>query len=144
LTTITAITEEYLGYWEKQGWSNDASINPNSRIDVPEEDAKITTVSFAMQGIGFSGEEGIAKVEVSWDNGKTWVEAELTRGPTPYVWTSWNFRGQSPEAGQHFLLARVTDKAGRSQTREAKNFLKETFPNGSSGMHAVVVEFQKT
>jgi DMSO/TMAO reductase YedYZ molybdopterin-dependent catalytic subunit len=139
LTKITAITDKYLGYWEQQGWSDNAGILPTSRIDVPAENKAVKAGSFEMKGIGFSGEEGIAKIEVSWDNGNTWHEATLVRGPTPYVWTNWSWSGPAPSGGEATLLARVTDNAGRTQKPEGPNLLGGTFPNGTSDMHAVVV-----
>ena len=139
LTTITAITDKYLGYWEQQGWSDQALILPSSRVDVPADNGTVNGPSFEMKGIGFSGEEGIAKIEVSWDDGKTWNDATLVRGPTPYVWTSWDMAGANPPAGEATLLARVTDNAGRVQTREGVSLLGDTFPNGTPAMHAVIV-----
>jgi DMSO/TMAO reductase YedYZ molybdopterin-dependent catalytic subunit len=139
LTTITAITDKYLGYWEQQGWSDEARVLPTSRVDFPAENGSVKGPSFDMAGVGFSGEEGIDKIEVSWDDGKTWHAATLVRGPTPYVWTNWSLKGATPPAGEASLLARVTDNAGRVQTREGVSLLGDTFPNGTSAMHAVVV-----
>jgi len=99
LTTITAVTSKYLGFWEQQGWSDDALINPTSRIDLPAENATISTPTFQAQGIGFSGASGIAKIELSLDNGQTWQNVDLVRGPTPYVWTNWSWNGPTPANG---------------------------------------------
>ncbi len=139
LTKITAITGKYLGYWEQQGWSDEARILPTSRIDVPAENVSVKAGAFEMKGIGFSGKEGIAKIEVSWDNGNTWHETALVRGPTPYVWTNWNWSGLAPSAGEATLMARVTDNAGNTQKPEGPNLLGGTFPNGTSDLHLVVV-----
>jgi DMSO/TMAO reductase YedYZ molybdopterin-dependent catalytic subunit len=143
LQKITAITEHHTGYWEGQGWSNEARILPNSRIDKPEDLALINTPTFQMQGIGFSGEDGIKKIEVSLDEGKTWQEATLVRGPSPYVWTNWRWEGPSAADGQYTLLARVTDNTGRTQMREQVSFLGGTFPNGTSAIHSVVINVKK-
>ncbi len=140
---ITALTEKHTGYWEGQGWSNQAYIKPNSRIDAPQDNEKINQPSFSMMGVSFSGEDGIAKIEISLDEGKTWQEAELVRGPTPYVWTNWHWNGASPADGQYSLLARVTDKAGRQQQREQLSILGGTFPDGTSAIAPVVANFKK-
>lgn len=139
LTTITALTDKYLGFWEQQGWSNEARILPNSRIDSPAENGSVSGPAFDIQGIGFSGADGVAKIEVSWDDGKTWHEADLVRGPTPYVWTNWTFKGANPPPGEVTLVARVTDKAGQVQTKAEVSLLGDTFPNGTKAMHPVVV-----
>lgn len=142
LTKITAITDKYLGYWEQQGWSDQAVILPNSRIDVPADNGTVSGPSIDLVGVAFSGAKGIAKVEVSWDDGKTWHEATLTRGPTPYVWTNWKFSGANPPPGQVTLLSRVTDNAGEVQTKEELSILGDTFPNGTKAMHGVVVNLK--
>ncbi len=143
LTTITAVTSPYSGFWEQQGWSDDAFIKPNSRIDRPGEDAVIKTATFTVSGIGFSGEPGIAKIEVSLDEGKTWQEAKLTRGPTPYVWTVFDWSGPTPDNGELTLLARVTDNKGIAQTRAANNLFGGTFPSGTGAMQPVIVTVNK-
>jgi DMSO/TMAO reductase YedYZ molybdopterin-dependent catalytic subunit len=140
---ITAITDKYLGYWEQQGWSDQAYVLPNSRIDRPPSLAKLSPPTFQTSGIGFSGAAGIAKIEVSWDGGKNWHEASLVRGPTPYVWTNWSWGGATPSPGQYTLLSRVTDNDGNAQTPASLSFLGDTFPNGTSSMQGVVVEFEK-
>lgn len=142
LSKFTAVKEKYLGYWEQQGWSDEARILPNSRIDFPPENGTVTGPAFEMNGIGFSGEEGISKIEVSWDDGKTWLEPTLVRGPTPFVWTNWSWSGALPRAGEATLLARVTDNAGRMQTMEGNSLLGDTFPSGTSAMHGVVVKIK--
>ncbi len=142
LTHISAISVSYQGFWEQQGWSDDASIKPNSRIDKPEDDSTVTAQTLVMQGIGFSGAAGIAKIEVSQD-GNTWQEAKLTRGPTPYVWTQWNWQGPMPPNGQYTLFARVTDNKGNIQTKQGFKLLGDTFPGGTADVQPVVVTLQK-
>ncbi len=145
LTTITAITTQYMGYWESQGWTDDAKIRPNSRIDVPSSDstAPLTGPTLDMVGVGFSGASGIAKIEVSVDQGKTWQEAKLTRGPTPYVWTAWTYSGPLPPDGEQTLMARVTDNNGYVQGPSSPSLLGDTFPNGTDAMAPVIVTVQK-
>jgi DMSO/TMAO reductase YedYZ molybdopterin-dependent catalytic subunit len=144
LTTITAITDKYLGYWEQQGWSDAALILPNSRIDAPPDNGSVNGPSFDIEGVGFSGADGIAKIEVSWDDAKTWHEASLVRGPSPYVWTVWSFGGANPPSGQATLLSRVTTSDGQMQTRGEISILGDTFPNGTKSMHTVVVNVKAT
>jgi DMSO/TMAO reductase YedYZ molybdopterin-dependent catalytic subunit len=144
LTTITAITSNYMGFWEQQGWSDEAAINPTSRIDVPAENDVISGPTFEAKGIGFSGASGIAKIELSTDNGQTWQPVDLVRGPTPYVWTNWSWKGQTPAATDLTLLARVTDNAGHTMVREKASLFGSTFPNGSAEMHQVDVTVKKS
>jgi hypothetical protein len=140
--TITVLDKPSLGYWEQQGWSHDAFIHPNSRIDSPKDLDEIADKTFALAGVAFSGEAGIAKIEVSWDNTETWFEAELVRGPSPYVWTIWKWTGPALTPGRHTLYARVTDKASRAQTKpQTVRLLGGTFPNGTDEMHSIILDF---
>lgn len=143
IQTITLINTEFRGYWERQGWSNDAFVLPNSRIDSPQDLAVIATPTFTLSGIAYSSEEGIAKIEIGWDDPKEWQPAELTRGPSPYTWTLWKWTGPALATGRHTLYARVTDQSGRVQSRgQTFNLLGGTFPNGTDQMHSIVLDFK--
>ncbi len=143
IQTITVLNTDFAGYWEKQGWSYDAFILPNSRIDSPQDLAVITAPTFALSGVAYSGEDGIAKIEISWDDANPWQVADLTRGPSAYTWTLWKWSGPSLPAGRHQMYARVTDNRGQMQTKgQAFNLLGGTFPNGTSDMHSIVLDFK--
>ncbi|MCS6962896.1 molybdopterin-dependent oxidoreductase [Thermoflexus sp.] len=138
ITRIELIRGEHVGYWEGQGWSKEAIIKPNSRIDAPRSGV-IPAQPMEIQGIAFSGPAGIARVEVSVDDGRSWEEAELIRGPTPYVWTVWRYRWERPEEGEHVLRARVVQNDGYVQPRGRGRLLSGTFPDGTDEQHAVRV-----
>jgi len=138
LTRIELIRGEHIGYWEGQGWSKEAIIKPNSRIDEPGS-GMIPKQPVEIRGIAFSGPAGIARVEVSVNDGRTWEEAELIRGPTPYVWTIWRYRWEHPEEGEHVLRARVHQNDGYVQPRGRGRLLSGTFPDGTDEQHAVRV-----
>jgi DMSO/TMAO reductase YedYZ molybdopterin-dependent catalytic subunit len=143
IQTITAITEAYAGYWEKQGWSYDASIRPFSRIDLPQDGGTVPGSQWTLSGIAFTGAAGLAKLEVSWDDTNEWHVAELTRGPSPYVWTLWKWTGAALPAGRHQIFARATDKSGAMQVRgQGFNLLGGTFPNGTADMQSIVLDFK--
>ncbi len=143
IQTITAIPDEYLGYWEKQGWTNDAVIQPNSRIDSPQDLAVVNTTTFSISGIAYTDDGGLKKLEIGWDDSSEWHAAELTRGPSPLVWTQWKWTGPALSPGRHTIYARATDNNGHTQTRgQALNLLSGTFPNGTADMHSIVLEFK--
>lgn len=149
LQTVTVIATEYHGYWEKQGWSNDAFIRPNSRIDLPQDLAVITTPTFNVSGIAFTTDVGLKTLEIAWDDespsgGSTgWHAADLVRGPSPLVWTQWSWTGPALSQGRHVLYARATDNNGNMQTRgSAINLLGGTYPNGTADMHSIVLDFK--
>jgi DMSO/TMAO reductase YedYZ molybdopterin-dependent catalytic subunit len=143
IQTITASNQDYAGYWEKQGWSYDAFILPNSRIDTPQDLSEVSTPTVTLAGIAYSGEAGIAKIEIGWDDLQEWHAAELARGPSPYTWTLWRWIGPALAAGRHQMYARVTDNGGQMQIKpQAVNLLGDTFPNGTSNMHSIILDFK--
>lgn len=143
IQTITLAEQEYIGYWEKQGWSNEAKVLPFSRIDSPQDLGVISAPTFTLSGIAHADESGLAKLEISWDDTNQWQSAELTRGPSPLVWTVWKWTGTSLPAGRHTLYARATDGQGQMQVRGAAfNLLGGTYPNGTADMHSIVLEFK--
>src|SRR5690606_28819374 len=65
ITDIVLMDEEVLGYWQEQGWSQEARMNTSVRIDVPGRNADVPVgMSTFIEGIAFSGDRGISKVEV--------------------------------------------------------------------------------
>ncbi|MBI3913209.1 MAG: molybdopterin-dependent oxidoreductase, partial [Chloroflexi bacterium] len=141
--TITVVDKPFQGYWEKQGWTNDAFINPNARIDSPKDLTEIADKTFSVSGVAFSGESGIAKIEISFDDTDQWLDAELSRGPSPFVWTIWKWTGPASTSGRHTLYARVTEKSGRVQPKPGKiRLLDGTYPTGTDEMHSILIDFK--
>lgn len=143
LQSITLVEQEFAGYWEKQGWSNEAKIRPFSRIDSPQDLAVISGATFALSGVAYSDESGLTKLDISWDDTNQWQAADLMRGPSQYTWTTWKWSGPALPVGRHTLYARATDGRGQMQVRaQAFNLLGGTFPNGTDDMHSIVLEFK--
>lgn len=145
--THIEVAEKYeKGYWEKKGWSDTAVIRPNSRFDRPADTNVITGRAgdvFTMTGVAFSARSGIARVEVSADEGKTWNDATLTRAPAPYtnlVWTRWGYDWKLSASGSFTLLVRVTDGEGNGQGEPTFRFFSKTFPDGTNAVHMIVVD----
>jgi DMSO/TMAO reductase YedYZ molybdopterin-dependent catalytic subunit len=67
-----------------------------------------------LSGRSWSGAAPIRRVEVSVDGGATWERARLERS-RERGWTQWTYTWSRPEVGSYELLARATDKAGRTQ-----------------------------
>lgn len=143
---IEVVDHYQKGIWEKKGWSDTCFIQPNSRIDRPADGEVILGMPgdiFTISGIAFTGSTGAARVEVSADGGANWQPATLSRAPAPatdLVWTVWGFNWRVPANGKFTILARVSDNAGNSQSDSTIRMLDGTFPNGTSGIHTIVVE----
>ncbi len=89
-------------------------LNVKSIIGSLEDGMVLHPGAHEVVGIAFSGEGGIAGVELSFDGGRTWSPATLDRPGSP-----WGFRvfrrTWTPEPGRHVVLARATDGAGATQ-----------------------------
>lgn len=133
LTKINLVDENYLGYWQQKGWTDEGSIKVTSRIDAPGPYNTIKG-SHTIRGLAFSGYNGIRKVELSFDGAKSWVPAVMEPTPSPYSWVFWKYDWKSPKPGSYQIYARAHDKLGRSQT----DFAARAFPDGTSGLHSVI------
>ncbi|MBI2918607.1 MAG: molybdopterin-dependent oxidoreductase [Chloroflexi bacterium] len=135
LTRVELVDYDYQGYWQQRGWSDSAVINTMSRIDTPRDYKNRPGDIDFIGGVAFAGDRGIAQVEVSTDDGRTWSRAEVKEALSPYTWVLWT-RARAPQApGSYLLKVRATDKTGRLQSPEDM----EPLPDGATGYHTVVV-----
>jgi sulfite oxidase len=86
--------------------------SPAAGMAVPR--GRATTIS----GFAWSGEHDIDRVDVSVDNGRTWVPATLGRDRARYAWRQFELAWMPNEAGSHVLLSRATNAEGRTQPIE--------------------------
>lgn len=136
LTRIEFVNEAYLGYWEKQGWSDKAERRLQSVIDDPGDGARIRGTNFVLTGYAIADLAGIKAVEISFDDGRTWQPASIFSNPSPQVWTFWKYVWVNPARGKYTLRVRAI--SGRGQVQTAQN--SDAFPEGSSGYHRVKIE----
>jgi DMSO/TMAO reductase YedYZ molybdopterin-dependent catalytic subunit len=125
-------------YWVQNGWSQQAPIKTESRIDVPNGNSPLKPGSpAAVAGVAWAQHKGIAAVEVQGDNGP-WYEATLAPVPDLDTWRQWTWQWASPTPGNHVIQARATDKTGYTQT----SVVADVAPNGASGYPSVQVSVQ--
>jgi DMSO/TMAO reductase YedYZ molybdopterin-dependent catalytic subunit len=133
LTKIELVDEDYKGYWQQKGWTDDAFIKVSSRIDAPGPYNTVVGET-TFRGIAFGGYNGIREVEVSVDGGKRWQSARLEPTPSRYSWVKWYYRWKPPSPGVYSVIVRATNKLGETQT----DFLARAFPDGTSGLPGMV------
>jgi DMSO/TMAO reductase YedYZ molybdopterin-dependent catalytic subunit len=114
-------------YWVQQGWSQQAPIKTESRIDVPASGSGVKAGRVAVAGVAWAQHKGIEAVEVRVDNGP-WHEATLAAVPGVDSWRQWVWYWDAAP-GSHTISARATDKTGYTQTA----LQVPTAPNGASG-----------
>ena len=148
ITEIEIVDSVYEGYWQRNGWTNNADVHTNSCIVIPgqapirhrfrklDETPNIAPGEKApIAGIAFGGDRGISKVEVSTDGGTTWKSAVIKDPLSRYTWVLWT-AGYTPTGKENYkIVVRATDETGQVQTAE----LNKPFPDGATGYHMVNV-----
>ena len=128
LTTYAA----YNAYWVKRGWSEQASVKTESRIDTPKPGKALAAGPVVIAGVAWAQRKGIARVEVGVDG--VWQEATLATQDTVDTWRQWYYRWQATP-GAHKIQVRATDQTGYTQTAVVHG----AEPNGATGYHTIQV-----
>jgi DMSO/TMAO reductase YedYZ molybdopterin-dependent catalytic subunit len=129
---VTTFAGNY-AFWIPQGWSQQAPIKTESRIDVPNGQSQIPAGRTAVAGVAWAQHKGIEAVEVRVDQGP-WNQATLAAVPDIDTWRQWVWEWDATP-GNHVIEARATDKTGYTQTAVQA----QPEPNGASGYPSVAV-----
>jgi DMSO/TMAO reductase YedYZ molybdopterin-dependent catalytic subunit len=139
LTRIEVTDANAKGFYEAQGWGPDFIVPTRSRIDVPDDWTLVSldklTAPIEIKGIAYGGDRGISRVEVSFDDGRTWTDAEIYYSGGNLGWSLWKAQWAPAAAGDYALVVRATDGDGDVQEWE-----KDRGPfSGVSGLHRINV-----
>ena len=116
----------------KRGWTAQAAVKTESRIDTPKATKPLTAGQVVVAGVAWATHKGIAKVEVGVDG--VWAEATLAAQDTIDTWRQWYYRWDATP-GPHTLQVRATDQTGYTQTAAVHG----PPPSGATGYHTVKV-----
>lgn len=132
LQRVFVSTRPFAGYfqtfeysrWERSGGV--PSLAPLAEGKVKAEiiqpssnDAVKRASTFRVHGAAWAGESEVATVEISMDDGRSWEPAQMMDAPRRYSWVRWEYMWNTPaQPGAVTLMARATDKEGRSQPIE--------------------------
>jgi DMSO/TMAO reductase YedYZ molybdopterin-dependent catalytic subunit len=122
----------YSAYWAHRGYSQQAPIKTESRIDTPKTKASLSAGSTMIAGVAWAQHRGIEAVEVSVDG--SWRPAVLAKQDTIDTWRQWYYPWHATP-GKHVLQVRATDKTGYTQTAKTQGIE----PNGATGFHTISV-----
>ena len=129
LTTL----EAFDAYWIPLGWSKEAPILTQSRIDTPRGGSSVSPGPVAVAGVAWAPDRGIGAVEVQVDE-EGWLPAELSAPISDATWVQFVYRWEA-SAGEHMLRVRATDGDGLVQTDERTR----PDPDGARGHHTIQV-----
>jgi DMSO/TMAO reductase YedYZ molybdopterin-dependent catalytic subunit len=137
LTRVEVTDASAKGFYEAQGWGPNFIVPTRSRIDVPDDWAFVSlgkqTGPIEVKGIAFGGDRGISRVELSFDDGQTWSDAEIYYAGGNLAWSLWKAQWTPAAAGDYALVVRATDGEGDVQEWE-----EDRGPfSGVSGLHRI-------
>lgn len=135
VTKISFSSIDQPGYWENNGWNEQAVVKTMSRIDRPTDGATLTAGAMHFSGIAFAGARRISAVELSWDGGTSWHAADLDPEFSPYAWRFWRLTA-TLAAGQYRVAVRARDGQGNQQS--ANNVA--SLPSGAEGYHTITID----
>jgi len=125
--------DRFSAYWTDRGWSEQAPVKTQSRIDTPRSGADLDAGTVTIGGVAWAQHRGIERVEVRVDDGE-WLPARLAADPSIDTWVQWVVEWEA-EPGDHVLAVRATDSTGETQT-EAE---ADVVPDGATGWHTIDV-----
>lgn len=134
VTRLRLSATDQHGYWEQNGWNEQAVVKTMSRIDVPVDGFVVPAGSTLLRGIAFAGNRGISNVEVRF-NGGPWQTADLDPEFSPYAWRFWGSTA-SLGVGHYDVEVRARDGTGAVQTSQQA----PTLPDGASGYHRIALD----
>jgi len=120
--SIEAIGKPMKDYWEDSGWDCSPPIAVDSKFFFPKSPAAVKAGRpLEIGGAAFGGTR-VARVELTFDQGKTWKEAPIVkRLDADHVWVFWETTLAFPAAGDYLVRARATDASGHSQPENDPN-----------------------
>jgi DMSO/TMAO reductase YedYZ molybdopterin-dependent catalytic subunit len=140
LTRIEVTDASAKGFYEAQGWGPDFIVPTRSRIDVPDNWSSLSlgklTAPFEVKGVAYGGARGISRVELSFDGGQGWSDAEIYYVGNPLAWSLWKAQWLPAAVGDYTLVVRATDGEGDVQEWE-----EDRGPfSGTAGLHNISVQ----
>src|SRR6266487_3318982 len=139
LTRIELTGADAKGFYETQGWGPDFITPTRSRIDVPDNWLSVSlgklSAPIEVKGIAHGGDRGITRVELSFDDGKSWRDAEIYYAGGDLAWSLWKAEWTPDAAADHVFVVRATDGEGDVQEWEEDR----SFFSGVTGFHKIVV-----
>jgi DMSO/TMAO reductase YedYZ molybdopterin-dependent catalytic subunit len=140
INRMSVLDSVYDGYWQTRGWTNDARVNTVAFVVTPITGSQVSISKnggeIIVAGYAFAGDRGISKVEVSFDEGHTWSQAQLKRPISNLTWALWAYAWTPQKTGQTVIYVRATDGGGSAQTSTPA----PTFPNGATGYAFISVD----
>lgn len=136
LNEIKVYNDTFKGYWMKKAYLVPKGIIngdekhdklakdlvPISKMDVrsifvnPEPNTIIKANQICeLEGLAFDGGDGIVKVEISLNDGKTWQATNLNPELGKYAWRRWKYNWKPSAPSKYTLKVKATNARGETQ-----------------------------
>jgi DMSO/TMAO reductase YedYZ molybdopterin-dependent catalytic subunit len=127
LTRISAIDHAFAGYFQSKKYTykrrnpsgtETVVVGPmrvKSEVIRPRENETLGVGTNRVFGVAWAGEEPVASVDVSTDEGRTWNPAQLIGPKAAYSWTMWEYLWEVATPGSYSVMARASSWSGQVQ-----------------------------
>ncbi len=95
------------------------TMRVKSLITRPLGESRVPAGRLIVQGFAWAGPSGVARLELSADDGRTWTEVALQGTPGGSAWRPWRHTVDVRRNQQIVLRARATDGNGDTQPEQA-------------------------
>jgi DMSO/TMAO reductase YedYZ molybdopterin-dependent catalytic subunit len=95
------------------------TIRLNSTIARPSDQEVLAKGENWVFGTALSGEDPVVLVEISTDNGTTWLTTSWLEPQELYSWRRWGWKWTVNDSGAYDIKVRATDAAGNIQGEKA-------------------------
>ena len=149
LREITALTQPFKGFFQSQEYVYDGepgipdqtpvtNMRVRSLIIEPEPESRIRNFEFHLAGIAWTGNGTVKMVELRFDGGDDWVDAEIKSSSSQYGLVRWEHEWRPEQTGNYTIIARATDSTGDVQPLEPR-WNKGGYGNNSA--HQIKISF---
>jgi DMSO/TMAO reductase YedYZ molybdopterin-dependent catalytic subunit len=116
--------KDFWGETQFDRWNTDSTLALDSKIFFPASLDTFTLGQKVKIGGAAYGSRRISSVDVTVDDGKTWIPASIKQSmDEDYVWVFWEAEFTPHSAGRVLINAKATATDGRVQPRGDPNFL---------------------
>jgi DMSO/TMAO reductase YedYZ molybdopterin-dependent catalytic subunit len=130
LQEITVLTEPFNGFFQTQEYiyigeegipdnTPVSNMRVRSLILQPESDTAHQKDEIQVTGIAWTGEGEVTKVELSFDGGNQWIDANTVAPTSSYSVTRWVYAWYPENQGDYRIMVRAYDSKGESQPLNA-------------------------
>jgi sulfite oxidase len=113
-------------------------LKTKSFITQPLNGQELGVGTIVILGAAYAGESDVEHVEVSFDDGKSWADAQFIGPHEAFAWRQWQYIWEVGEKGDFTLMSRAIDSQGNPQPMNADwNVLG--YGNNGVEEHAITV-----